>query len=136
MAVELFVDTSAWYVLAVTSTPQHRRFAETLRARVKQGSRVVTTNLVIAETHVLLMRRISHSVAMTFVREVSRSPNIIVRSSEEHEAAAVTDWLERFDDQDFSFTDAVSFVVMTERGISEALALDHHFSSAGFSLLP
>ena len=136
MPAELFVDTSAWYVLAVTSTTQHRSVANALRARLKGGSRVVTTNLIIAETHALLMRRTDRAVALTFVREVTRAPNIIVNSSEDYESAAVTDWLEKFDDQSFSFTDAVSFAVMSDRGIGEALALDHHFATAGFVLVP
>ena len=41
-------------------------------------------------------------------------------------------WLARYDDQGFSFADAVSFAVMTERGIRDALTLDHHFVVAGF----
>jgi hypothetical protein len=82
------------------------------------------------------MRRTDRAVALTFVREVTRAPNIIVNSSEDYESAAVTDWLEKFDDQSFSFTDAVSFAVMSDRGIREALALDHHFATAGFVLIP
>ncbi len=35
------------------------------------------------------------------------------------------------EDQDFSLADAVSFAVMSERRISKALTLDHHFSVAG-----
>ena len=49
---------------------------------------------------------------------------------------AVTHWLERYDDQDFSFADAVSFEVMAERGVREALTLDRHFAAAGFVVLP
>ena len=60
----------------------------------------------------------------------------IVTSTAALEATAVSDWLERFADQDYSFTDAVSFAVMTEREMTDALALDHHFASAGFQLLP
>jgi predicted nucleic acid-binding protein len=48
----------------------------------------------------------------------------------------VAEWLERYDDQDFSFADAVSFAVMTERGITDALTLDRHFQGAGFRVLP
>jgi predicted nucleic acid-binding protein len=44
--------------------------------------------------------------------------------------------LKRRLNQSFSLTDAVSFAVMAERGIREALALDHHFSSAGFLVVP
>ena len=52
----------------------------------------------------------------------------------ELEEAAEEEWLGRFTDQDFSLTDAVSFTVMAERGIEEALTLDHHFATAGFAL--
>ena len=35
-------------------------------------------------------------------------------------------------DKAWSLTDCISFVVMKERGISEALTGDHHFEQAGF----
>jgi uncharacterized protein len=54
----------------------------------------------------------------------------------EVEERAVEHWLRRFQDQPFSFTDAVSFAVMEQRGIREALALDHHFTVAGFDRVP
>ena len=136
MATELFVDTSAWYVLALSSTPQHRKVSDALRHRIQRGARIVTTNLVVAETHALLLRRTRRTVALTFVREVRRAPNIVVASSAEYEDLAVADWLEKFDDQFFSFTDAVSFAVMSDRGVREALALDHHFAVAGFVVIP
>ena len=44
--------------------------------------------------------------------------------------------LRRYDDQDFSLIDAVSFAVMQERNITEAFAFDHHFLTAGFALTP
>ncbi len=42
----------------------------------------------------------------------------------------------RFADPDFSLVDAVSFSIMRERGMTDALALDHHFPVAGFVSLP
>jgi uncharacterized protein len=38
-------------------------------------------------------------------------------------------------DKYWTLTDCISFVVMTERGIVEALTGDHHFEQAGFRAL-
>jgi len=39
------------------------------------------------------------------------------------------------EDKEWSVTDCISFVVMRERGIVEALTADHHFEQAGFRIL-
>jgi uncharacterized protein len=132
MSAEFFVDTSAWYPLIVARHPDHARLSSALRALIRNHRRVVTTNLVVAETHALLRRRVGRMAALTFLQTVGEPPNVIVRSSRELEAAAERDWIIRYDDQEFSFADAVSFAVMAERGIREALALDPHFAVAGF----
>jgi len=38
-------------------------------------------------------------------------------------------------DKEWSLTDCISFVVMSDRGITEALTGDHHFEQAGFRAL-
>lgn len=136
MPAELFVDTSAWFTLADGGIEGHRRVERALRDRLRAGTRIVTTNLIVAETHVLLLRRASRHAALTFVREVARAPNLVVTSTPDLERRAQRDVLDRFVDQSFSFTDAVSFAVMTERGIHDALTLDRHFAIAGFAMLP
>lgn len=41
----------------------------------------------------------------------------------------------QMDDKQWSLVDCVSFVVIRERGLMEALAPDHHFTQAGFQAL-
>lgn len=136
MASELFVDTSGWFVLVSPGEKAHSAAAAALRDAIKHNHRIVTTNLIVAETHALLMRRLGREVALVFVREVGREPNVVVESTGDLEERARRDWLERFGDRDFSFTDAVSFAVMSERRIRSVLALDHHFVVAGFEVVP
>ena len=120
----------------VRSHPDHRPIAAELTGAVKRGTRIVTTNLVIAETHALLLRRVGRDVALAFARTVRHQPNLVISSDPALETQAIEDWLERYVDQDFSFTDAVSFTVMGSRDIGEALTLDHHFTVAGFHVIP
>lgn len=135
-AGEIFVDTSAWYPIVMRSHPDHQELAETIRALVAVGRRIVTTNLVTAETHALLLRRDRRETALEFVRSIREPPNLVVSVMPELEDLAVREWLEPYTDHDFSFTDATSFAVMKERGIEEALTLDRHFAVAGFRMAP
>ena len=136
MAPELFLDTSAWFPTLAAWHPAHAPLAALLRAAVEEGMRPVTTNLVVAETHALLLRRSGRRVAADFLRGIRGLAVTLVASSPQLEEVALGEWIERYDDQDFSLTDAVSFAVMAERGIEEALTLDHHFRAAGFRTRP
>ena len=44
--------------------------------------------------------------------------------------------LVKYQDQDFSYTDAVSFAVMRRDGIDRAFSFDRHFVTAGFTIVP
>ena len=140
-AVEIFVDSGAWLALALTGRTQiqreqHAGFVRAVEGLVRHGAGFVTTNLVIAETHQLMLIRDRRRTGLTFLRGFPAPGIAIVYSTPDLEARALREWLERFDDQDFSLTDAVSFTVMRDRGIRQALALDRHFAVAGFELLP
>lgn len=136
MASEIFVDTSAWYPAVVSSHADHMRVATALTDRIRRKVRVVTTNLVIAETHALLLHRVNRHAALGFATTVRQTPNLVVFSDVRLEEEATRRWLAKFDDQDFSMCDAVSFAVMTARQIAEALTLDRHFAAAGFRMVP
>lgn len=136
MRGEVFLDTSAWFPIVHRGHPDHRRLARTLRALRREGAPVITTNLVVAEMHVLLLRRVHRAAALAFVRQALDAPDLVVPSTAALEERAVADWLESYEDQEFSLTDAVSFALMAERGVRDAFALDHQFAAAGFTLLP
>ncbi len=132
---ELFVDTSAWYPLVVRSHPDHERLSAALRTRVERRVRIVTSNLIVAESHALIMRRAGIGAGLRFVQLVRASPNVVVSSNALLEDVAVTDWLMRYTDQPFSMVDAVSFAIMAERGTRAALTLDRHFVIAGYDMV-
>lgn len=132
----MFVDTSAWYPLADLAHPDHAAIAEALRDRTRQSVTVVTSNLVVAECHGLLLGRAGRGIALTFLEAVRQSPNRIEYVTPEREDTAVDAWVRRFADQNLSLVDATSFAIMSELNIEEALTLDRHFGTAGFVMVP
>lgn len=136
MARELFVDTGAWVALADQDDKYHERAAGEYADLLKHYRRLVTTNLVVAEVYIILRKALGHAAAITFLESIRSSPRIEkVESTEELEIEA-EDILRCYSDQDFSYTDAVSFALIRQRGIGTAFAFDKHFSIAGLSMVP
>lgn len=136
MPGEVFVDTGAWVAISDADDHYHATAAEFYMRALRHYRALVTTNLVIAETYVLIRRRSGHQPAIRFLDSVHRSRRILKIYSNESLEEQAEDILRRYSDQDFSLTDAVSFAVMGQRSISEAFAFDRHFLAAGFTLLP
>ena len=92
-------------------------------------------NHIISETYTLLRVRLGHPAAQDFLRRIGGSAftqrTFITESWEE----AAEDLLAEYDDQDFSYVDATSFVAMRRLGLQEALAFDHYFLIVGFALV-
>jgi predicted nucleic acid-binding protein len=132
----VFVDAGIWYEASNPKALDHGVSSDAMRAAAEEGLRPVTTNLVLAEAHALLVNRVHRSAALAFLRRVREPRLVLLTSTPELEERALRDWIERYDDQDFSLADAVSFAVMAERGIEEALTLDRHFRVAGFRTRP
>jgi predicted nucleic acid-binding protein len=78
--------------------------------------------------------RLSHHSADHFLRDVHRGTTTIIRVDEEDERRA-REIIFRYDDKDFSLTNATSFAVMERAGISMAFTFDRHFAQYGFTVL-
>lgn len=135
------VDSSFWCVAVLQGRnalerERHGEAGAALRQLIRGGNRLVTTNLVLAETHQLLLVRDRRETALRFLRGFPAPGTEVVPSTAELEAEAVLDWIEKYDDQDFPFADAVSFALMKRRRIRRALTFDRHFAAAGFEMLP
>lgn len=136
MTRRIFVDTGAWVGLADRSDDLHAPAKTAYGCLLQPGNRLVTTNLVIAESYTLIRRRVGHQAAMRFLQSLQTSPRLEKVFSDpalEREAEVI---LRRYTDQDFSYTDAVSFAVMQEKSIAEVFGFDGHFRTTGFVLLP
>lgn len=133
---EVFVDAGAWIAITDSRDRYHTAATDLYKRLLAEHRILVTSNLVIAEAYVLIRRTGGHTPAIVFLRSIKESIRLRKVYSDARTEAEAEGILERYDDQDFSLADAVSFVVMRDREIEEAFAFDQHFVTAGFALLP
>ena len=136
MRHEVFVDAGAWIAISIARDQYHQAGSEIYRSLLRRPAALVTSNLVIAEAQIAIRRAGGHRTAMRFLESLRQSSRLVKVYSDRSLEEQAEDLLARYADQEFSLTDAVSFAVMHRRGIAEAFAFDHHFLTAGFTLLP
>jgi predicted nucleic acid-binding protein len=94
----------------------------------------VTTQFVVVElgNHFSARNRL---VFAEFMKALGRSRiTTVVPASPEWVEEGMRLYVER-PDKEWSLTDCISFAVMEEFGIKDALTYDHHFEQAGFRAL-
>lgn len=131
---KIFVDTSGWGSL-VDVLQQFHEETKTIYLSAKQnGSRLVTTNYVVAELVALLSSplRIPRRQSIKFIESIKSSALVDIVHIDEDLDAKSWDLLKNRADKNWSLVDCSSFVVMQENKIVEALTTDHHFEQAGF----
>jgi predicted nucleic acid-binding protein len=97
---------------------------------------LVTHSYVLAELIALaLVRRFSRSLVLAYMFELLDNPKVEIVWVHESLHREAMHLLSIRQDKTYSLCDAVSFVLMRERGITEALTTDKHFEQEGFRRL-
>lgn len=132
----IFVDTGAWVALADEDDSHHKEAASIFPSLLKIYKGLITSNLVVAESYILILKALGHSAAMNFLERTGSSPRIVRIYSTPDTEAEAEKILRKYHDQDFSYTDAVSFAIMKMQGIKKSFSFDKHFKTMGFAGLP
>ncbi len=128
----IFVDSSAWIALFSRRDQHHGEADRIFRTIIAQKRRMVTTNLILAEIHRLLLHRAGVGAAVAAIKRIEASSRVTIEFADSSPHKTAFRWIEKLQDLPVSYTDAVSFSVMEATGCREALSYDHHFRSAGF----
>jgi Predicted nucleic acid-binding protein, contains PIN domain len=135
MARELFVDTSGFYALLIQRDPKHQTAGRMLRRAAADKRRLVTTDYVLDETATLLKVRGEGRLVEELFDRVFQSTACRVMWMDESRFTIARAFFMKHSDQAWSFTDCVSFCVMKELRLMEALTTDQHFEQAGLVAL-
>jgi predicted nucleic acid-binding protein len=136
MAAALFLDTAGWFAALSPREHGHDAARSTYADAIRSGELLVTTPLVAAEMHTLILRWRGADAGTAFLESVfGTGVYLIVPLDDKLINAAISTWIRRFSDKLVSLADAVSFEVMRREQITRALTFDRHFADAGFDIL-
>jgi len=127
-----FIDT--YYLLALVNSrdKDHEKAVRHSQGRV---GGLLTTTWVIVEFADALSAIDSRKRAAQFIRGFLNQPFVEVVPPNELQFQLGLNIYENRQDKEWSLTDCLSFLVMQERGVMDALTADHHFEQAGFRAL-
>ena len=127
----VFADTFFYLALLRADNPAH---AQAL-ASVTLNQPIVTTEFILLELGNACARAEDHADFLAHVAGLRASPRIRIIPLDSRLFNRGLERIATRPDKDWSLTDCISFVVMEDDGIQEALTADRHFEQAGFTTL-
>jgi uncharacterized protein len=128
----VFAD-SFYFVARLNQRDQHHEkvlaFSRTFRAQV------VTTDWILMEVADALAASECRARLREFILHLRKSVGYDVVPASRELIDPAIDLYHQHADKEWTLTDCVSFIVMRERRLSQALTGDHHFEQAGFVAL-
>ena len=129
----LFAD--AFFFLALLSKSDRAHAAAWAYLDPRLRRRLLTTAWVLTEVADGLARPNQRAAVTRLVTTLRANPTVEIIPPDLALFDRGLDLYSRRPDKGWSLTDCISFVVMADRGLDEALTGDHHFEQAGFRAL-
>lgn len=134
ISTAVFIDTSFFKAIVDLKDEFHDQAQRILKKLEEENASLATSNYILDESFTLIRIRCGIEVVNQFRRDLAASTaNLkIIRVTVSDEANAwkwfLTEW------SGLSFTDCVSFALMSRLHFKRAATFDKHFSKAGFQI--
>jgi uncharacterized protein len=131
----VFADTGYWVALLNSHDDLHHKAVNLSKA--VQPAHIVTSEMVLTEVLNDFSARGDYfrKIATELIHRLIEDPNTTVLPQTTMQFQTALELYEARLDKAWSQTDCLSFKLMEEQNISEALAYDRHFAQAGFVAL-
>jgi predicted nucleic acid-binding protein len=130
----IFADTGYW-IATISPRDELHDIAMTVAAQLG-GSAIVTSEMILAEVlNAFAWDTHLRKIAAAAIEEIMDDPRIEVVPQTRRLFQRAFDLYRDRGDQSWSLTDCASFIIMDERGITEALTHDRHFAQKGYTAL-
>jgi uncharacterized protein len=127
----VFADTSFFLALLRADDPAHQR----ARMELVANRPIVTTAFIVLELGNACARASDHADFLALVAGLRASPRTRIIGLDASVFDRGLEMMGARQDKDWSLTDCISFVVMENEGLRDALTADKHFEQAGFRAL-
>jgi predicted nucleic acid-binding protein len=128
----VFADT--FYCLALLDSAEERHLPATEASRDSQ-LHFLTTEWVLVEFGDAYCHPNDRADFVALYRALVNHPRVKIVPADTRLFQRGVDFFEQRQDKEWSLTDCLSFVVMRDEGITQALTGDKHFEQAGFAAL-
>lgn len=135
MTNEVFLDTGYTIALSVESDEHHERAVELAEQLEAEQTRLITTRAILLETGNALSKERYRQAAIALLDALEEDPSVEIVPLSEGLFAKAFELFRNRTDKEWGLVDCVSFIVMQERGLTEALTPDKHYEQAGFRAL-
>ena len=129
---EVFLDTSYAVALASRRDQHYEKALELADYIEQQKLRKVTTRAVVLEIGNALSTPRFRQTAVNMLEYLDHDPTIEIIPLSERLYQRGFELFRQRPDKQWGLIDCISFIVMQDRGITEALTADDHFRQAGF----
>ena len=127
--MRVFADAFFWIALLNRRDEYHEK-AKTYAQNFH--GQMLTTQWVLAEVADAMAASRARQFIRSFIHELAANPAVTVLEANAGLFHRGIDLCDKRPDKNWSLTDYISFVVMREMKLSEALTGYHHFAQAGF----
>jgi predicted nucleic acid-binding protein len=133
--IPLFLDTSFVIALFNATDPHHEQTKAWHATLLKEQRPKLTTTAILLELGDGFARKGRWDLISPFLAAVVHDPMVQVVPVDTSLLERAREFRNARPDKHWGLTDCVSFVVMDEKGLTEALTADRHFQQAGFRAL-
>lgn len=131
----VFLDSAYAIALASRTDDHHQRAVALSREIQSRGIKLVTSRAVYFEIGDGLAKLRFRAAAIAFLQAIESAASVEIVPTREDLALAAFELYRNRPDKEWGLTDCIAFVIMRERGVTEALTSDEHFEQAGFKAL-
>ena len=131
-----FLDTSYVIALEIVNEDNHQVVLQHWQTLAISQPSLVTSTYIFDEIVTFFNSRNLHYKAVEIGNRLIESPEIELIEIEQKLFNQGWLYFQKYADKSYSLTDCLSFIIMQENNITQALTLDHHFVQAGFKKFP